>query len=282
MSFHKAAQSLSYAQSTISAQIQALEEELGVKLFDRLGKRIQLTEAGQKLLPHARRMLNLAKEAQAEVTSKTEPYGSLNIMIPESLLTHRLPALLSSFRSVHPGLSLNFQTCTFHGLEQDLRKGIADLAFLLADTASGSNMVVEFLGSVRLVLAAAPDHPLAAKKQVRAGDLAGRRLILSTSDCSYRRSFEELLLEGKIYLGSIMEFNSVAAIKKAVAAGLGLTILPWMAVEEEAGQGLLSVLDWAGEEMETAILMIRHKDKWLSPALRSFMETDREGLAGDC
>ncbi len=278
MSFYKAAQSLNYAQSTVSAQIRALEEELGVRLFDRLGRRIKLTEPGRRLLPHAGRLLNLAEEARAEVASGSESFGSLNIMIPESLLTHSLPPLLSRFMNEYPGLRLNFRTCTFHGLEQELKKGLADLAFLLADGVSGSNLAVEFLGSLRLVLVAGPGHELSSKAHIQTGDLAGQTLLLSTSDCSYRRGFEDLLSEKKVYPGAVMEFSSVAALKKAVEAGLGLSLLPETAAAQEAGQGSLVVLDWAGEEMETGLLMVRHKDKWLSPSLRAFMETARVGM----
>ena len=278
MSFYKAAQALNYAQSTVSAQIRNLEEELGVKLFDRLGKGIRLTEAGQKLLPHARRILDLTREAELEVSSESEPFGALNIRIPESLLTFCLPPLLTRFRARFPGVGLNFFTCAFHGLEQDLRKGIADLAFLLAEGVTGSNMEVEFLGSLDLVLAAGPGHPLVGKAEIRARDLDGLPLLLSTADCSYRKGFEELLLERKVRPGPLMEFNSVAAIKKAVQAGLGLTVIPRLAVAREVMSRELVILNWVEEEMETAVLMVRHKEKWLSPTLRAFMDMAREEL----
>ena len=208
------------------------------------------------------------------------PYGSLNIMIPESLLTHLLPPLLlCRFRDEYPGLRLNFQTCAFHGLEKELKRGLADLAFLLAEGVSGSDLAVEFLGSLSLVLAVGPGHELSTRSPLRPGDLAGQTLLLATSDCSYRRAFEDLLAESKVYPGAVMEFSSVAALKKAAQAGLGLTILPEWAAAEEAAQGRLVLLDWAGTELETGLLMVRHKDKWLSPSLRSFMETARAGLA---
>jgi DNA-binding transcriptional LysR family regulator len=98
--FNKAAAKLHYSQSNISAQIQALEEELGVRLFDRLGRGVQLTEPGAQLLPYANRILDLVEETRAEVAAGKEPQGSLTIRIPETL---GCPGCPPSLRSSTPG-----------------------------------------------------------------------------------------------------------------------------------------------------------------------------------
>src|SRR5215210_5308545 len=102
LSFTRAAVTLGYAQSSVTAQIQALEAELGVALFDRLGRRVALTEAGQRLLEYADRLLSLADEARAAVAEGAEPAGTLTVGAPETVLTYRLPRVLQRYRATFP------------------------------------------------------------------------------------------------------------------------------------------------------------------------------------
>ncbi|MBI5603599.1 MAG: LysR family transcriptional regulator, partial [Deltaproteobacteria bacterium] len=195
LSFHKTARNLNYAQSSVSAQIQALEEELEVRLFDRLGKRILLTEAGERLLQYAHKVLDLTDEIRTELTQTQEPKGSLTIRIPESLGVHRLPPVIGEFHRRYPRVMLNFTLCTQEELQKDLRKGITDLAFLYADSIQAADLGFEVLGFESLVLVASPKHPLAGKKIVRTKDLEGETLLFSRVDCSYRKLWERILAE---------------------------------------------------------------------------------------
>jgi len=159
LSFNKAAGRLHYAQSSISAQIQTLEEEFGVQLFDRVGRKVQLTESGIQLLQYANKILDLVDETQSEVAGNKEPLGSLTVRIPESFGVYQLPAVIKEFHNRFPKVGLNFITCAHEGLEKDLRRGVTDLAFLLAESISATDIEVETLGFQSVVLAAGPDHP---------------------------------------------------------------------------------------------------------------------------
>ncbi len=278
LSFHRAAQELNYAQSSISAQVMALEEELGVRLFDRLGRRVQLTPAGEALLPYAAKMLDLAAAARAEVTEEKQAAGSLTIRVPESFCVHRLPAVVARFRRRMPRVRLGFITCAQEGLRRDLQKGVTDLAFLLADSLAAADLCVQALGTERLVLVAPPGHRLAGVRGLALAELAGETLLLSRVDCSYRRLLEAELTAAGVAPGLVLEFNSVAAIITHVRAGLGLTLLPEVAARAELKRGGLAALAWPEEGLETACLMVWHRDKWLSPALTGFMAAAREVL----
>src|SRR5437667_9141173 len=102
LSFSRAAQILNYVQSSVTTQIQVLEEELGVRLFDRLGKRVALTDAGKRFLPYAEKILSLSEEARQAVADEEVPTGSLTISASETLCTYRLPALLRQFHDRFP------------------------------------------------------------------------------------------------------------------------------------------------------------------------------------
>jgi DNA-binding transcriptional LysR family regulator len=279
LSFNKAAGQLHYAQSSISAQIQALEEELGVQLFDRLGRRVQLTETGVQLLQYANKILDLVEETRSEVAGGKAPLGSLTIRIPETLGVHRLPPVIKDFHSRFPKVQLNFITCAHEGLEKDLRKGITDLAFLLAESISASDLMVETVGFESVVLVASPYHPLAAKGTVHNRDLAGETILLSRVDCSYRRIFEQMLDQEEVSKFHRLEFYSVEVIKRSVMAGVGIALLPEVAVAEEIARKELALLPWAEEKIEVAILMIWYKERWVSPALKAFMEITRKVMA---
>ena len=275
LSFSRAAGDLHYAQSTVSAQVQNLEDELGVRLFDRLGRRILLTEAGERLLNYADKMLDLEEEARAEVAEGETGEGALVVRIPESMAYLGLPRAIAAFRKRQPRVRLRFITCAVDGLGEDLRKGVTDLAFLLADSAAGASVELEMLRAEPLVLLAGRSDSLSSLRRVRTRDLAGTTLLLSTADCGYRRGFERMLEEEGVLPGAVYNFGSLAVIKETVAAGAGVTIAPKAAVVAEVKAGRLKILPW-DEKPETALLMLRHKDKWLSPRLKAFMEAVRE------
>ncbi len=278
LSFNRAANELHYAQSSISAQIHALEEELGVQLFDRLGRRIMLTEAGVRLLQYADKILDLADETPSGVVGARELRGSLTIKVPETISVHRLPPVISRFRHRYPKVRLRLVSCSHEGLQKDLRKGITDLAFLLTESIQVADLEAEVLGIESLVLVSHPNHRLTTQPEVHALDLEGETIPLSTVDCSYRRSLESILGQENIRYDVALEFNSVEALKRCIVSGVGITILPEITVAEEISQGLLAVLPWADEKLEVATLMIRYKERWVSPTLAAFMEVSREVL----
>ncbi len=278
LSFYKAAERLNYAQSSVSAQIQSLEEDLGVKLFDRLGRRILLTEAGEQFMQYAEKMVSLAAESRAAMDQPRHLKGKLTIRIPESFGVYHLPAILKQFRAKHPNVHLRFITCTHDKLAKDLRRGITDLAFLLTDSIAASDLDIEKLGIEPLVLAAQPGHPLTRQTKMPTSALGNETLLLSRVDCSYRRILEKILSEGKIAVKKSLELNSVAAIKACVRRGLGITIVPRIAVEEELAQGKLTAIDWVEDPLEAALLMIWYKEKWLSPTLKAFINECRNVL----
>jgi DNA-binding transcriptional LysR family regulator len=278
LSFHRAAEQLHYAQSSISAQIQSLETELGVRLFDRLGRRILLTEAGERLLQYSEKILDLAEETRAEVSGTKDPQGSLTIRIPETFGVCRLPPVVKLFKSRFPKVRLSFTTCAHEGLAKDLRKGITDLAFLMTESIQAADLEMEALGFESIRIVARTDHPLAKKPIVRTEDLKGETILLSRVDCSYRRTFQHILDQKKVRSGTILEFSSVAVIKQCVMNGVGITILPEVSIAQDIAQGRLATLAWEEEKLEVALLMIWYKDRWLSPTLSSFMDIVREIL----
>ncbi len=266
LSFNQAADTLNYAQSTVSSQIRLLEEEFGKPLFDRLGKTIVLTEAGQMLLRYAHKMIAIEKETITQVGGFQDALGSITLRVPQSISTYVLPSVLKKFSTLYPGVSFNISHCALSVLKE-LRSGIIDLAFILADSIQEKDLTAEAIGFENIYMMSGPTHPLSKYPSVHMKDLKGQTVFLPTQDCSYKMIFERMLTEENIICASIIELNSIEAIKRCVMEGIGVMMLPEMTVQKEIANKKLVKLLWVEKELETAILMIRHKDKWLSPAL---------------
>ncbi|MEU9441978.1 LysR family transcriptional regulator [Streptomyces sp. NPDC048304] len=241
LSFTRAAAELSYAQSSVTGQIRALESSLGVELFDRLGSRIRLTEAGERLLPYARQIIELADEARAAVVEPEEPSGTLTVGTMESLTSYRLPPLLEYFHHRHPGVRLALRTTIGDETRQALRQGAYDVGFLMEERTEHPGLTTAVLAEEPLALVAAPGHPLAGAA-VATADLVGRPLLATEPGCAYRDLFErELRALGDV---DFLEFGTIEATKRAAAAGLGIALLPEVTVAAELADASLVRLAW--------------------------------------
>jgi Transcriptional regulator len=277
-SFTGAADELGYAQSTITTQIKLLESELEVKLFERIGKNISLTHQGKRLLPYAKQMMKMSAEIKDVITNDSVPSGVLTIGAAESLCVLRLPGILKEYRRLYPKveISLKFGSCS--EFRHFLRDNIIDVAFSLGTKIEGNDFVTEIVSNEEMLLLTAPGHKLINKEIVYPRDIENEQLILTEVGCSYRAVFENMLGSYNIKPNLILETGSVQAIKQFTMSGLGISLLPKVAVEEELAQGRLVKLNWGINDFGIVSQVIYHKDKWISPALRAFLELSKEML----
>jgi DNA-binding transcriptional LysR family regulator len=282
-SFSQAAARLGYVQSTISAQIQSLERDLGASLFDRLGRSVSLTEAGRALLPHAERMLELASSAEAAVAGAVardgDLVGSLSVSAPESLLTYRLPAVLSRFRSLAPGVRIDLKPTMigrFRGAtRRGLASGLVDVAFVLDTPLRISGFRTEQLLREDISVIAAPGHRLAAQDRTGPADLDGEVVLFPEapdSGCAYRGQFERQLADRHVSPRDALEFASIETVKQCVVAGMGVSALPSIAVEADVAAGNLVRLAWRGT-FEVYTQLVWNDRRALTPAMAAFIET---------
>ncbi|AIQ11096.1 LysR family transcriptional regulator [Paenibacillus durus] len=280
LSFTKAASSLNYVQSNVTTQIHALEKELGVPLFDRLGgKQVVLTDAGCRLLQYAEQLLLLAEEAQATVSVKGEPQGTLRIGATETLCIYRLPSLLRRFRTMYPGVQVVFRPSPVTELRRLVHSGELDVAFVFDEADHSGGPGDELLAHEPVWVVAAPDHLLANNQTVVPADISKMDLLLTEAGCCYRSHFERILNRKGVYPRTVLEFNSIEAVKQCVINGLGVTLLTAVSVSAEISRGQLVKLPWRGPDLTVKTHLVWHKDKWLSPSLEAFLTLAREMLA---
>ncbi len=272
--FALAAEQLGYTQPTLTTHIQALEKELNVKLFDRLGHRIRLTRDGEQFLGYAERILKLSQEAASSV-SQSSCCGKLIIGASETFSVLRLPALLKEFRQNYPSVALELQFGDITKFRDDLKNNTIDLAFVLAGKNTYSDLTSEVLCPEPMSFIVSPDHYLARQSTFKLADVATLDFIVTQSGCAYRDYIEKLLAHNNIHPRSFMKVKNIEAIKQFVISGLGVAILPSIYIEKELASSQLAELPWSGPDFGMVTQIIYHKDKWLSPVVLSFLEVTR-------
>ncbi|MEV7398898.1 LysR family transcriptional regulator [Streptomyces sp. NPDC091267] len=278
LSFTRAASELKYAQSSVTAQIKSLELSLGVDLFDRLGGRIQLTEAGQRLLPYAEQMVTLAGEARGATRASQEPSGALTIGSMESITSYRMPPLLEFFHHRYPALQIVLRPSLCAETCHALRQGMFDMGFLMEAETQHAGVQTEVLGSEPLTVISAPDHPLTRVEKVTTDALRQTQVVSAEAGCAYRELFEAELNDGTGEPLPFLEFGTIESIKRGVAAGLGISLLPTATVADALEAGTLVSLPWSIPfEVHTQIAWRRGKN--LSREMRVFVDQTIRFLA---
>jgi DNA-binding transcriptional LysR family regulator len=290
LSFSRAASRLGYVQSSVSVQVASLERELGAPLFDRLGRRIALTDAGRVMLRYSGRLLNLAEETREAVADagvgSGEVTGKLMVSAPETLLTYRLPRLLALFHERHPKVRLSVRPSAVGRLMGSMRRAVeeggVDVAFVLDGPVEVPGLSIEALLEEGVSVIAPGDHVLASAASVAPKDLWGETVLLPETPepggCAYRGQFERQLGAAGVVPPEKMEFQSIEAVKQCVAAGMGVSALISAAVDTHPLDGKLTTLPWQ-EPFEVFTQMVWHEQRWQSPALRAFLSTAREALS---
>ncbi|MFK9095343.1 LysR family transcriptional regulator [Bacillus salipaludis] len=276
--FTKAAAYLGYSQSAITAQIQLLEKELEVQLFERLGKSISLTTDGEKFLVYAKKILELHDEAKNTLVASDVLKGTLTIGANESLCAVRLHRLLKEFHEQNQAVEIILKMENNNKCKTLLKENQVDIAFIIGQKINASEVITELELPEPLVLLAIPGHPLTTKKRVYPEDIADNTVIVAEKGCSYRNLLEKSLDDAGVAPKSIMETGSIQAIKQLTMSGLGITLLPRVTVEEELNRKQLIELHWGGAPFNLVTQMVYHRDKWVSTVLRTFLDLAKEKL----
>lgn len=245
-SFVQAAERLQYAQSTITLQIQQLEEELGVELFDRRRRKIQLTSAGHTLLIHAQHVLNQLKQMQQDLSDlATGESGALCVGMIEPMARLYLADVLRAFRARYPRIRLTIEVLSTIRVHEQLVADQIDLGISTSPSAN-AGLVFEPLVTETMVLLLPCDHPLQEHTAITLSDLRDECLLLTHPPCAYRVAIEQAFMARGLPLVASVEIGSLEVIKQAVQQGLGIAILPRLAARHiPSGTVARPVEDWS-------------------------------------
>lgn len=278
-SITKAAEELGYAQSSVTTQIQKLEKAYGVQLFERFGRHLRLTSSGEELLKVVGRMLDLYQESKEIVARQAG--GTLSIGTIDSLASYYLPPYLQHLRREFPELTIKLQPHKEAMVMEKVKDGELDIGFLLDEKPLDPSLQTVTVREEPLLLIARPDHPLTLLPKVGVQDLNDTVWVLQEESCSYRQSLEKMLKLHNISYRIGFELGNPETVKRCVMSGLGIAILPQIAVKEEIRRGELAALPFSHPEIRLFLQMFVFPKKWMSKPLLSFMDWIMAGKIPD-
>ena len=268
--FTTAGNILGYAQSTVTAQIKGLEDELGCLLFERLGKSIVLTAEGQKLCGYAEKMLQLKREIFLEVPPSKEPSGVIKLGVSESMCYDLLPRILLKYRKKYPKVDIQISFINHDTFPQMLKNGALDLAWTLNPLVQEEGLSLLQKKREELCFFASPKHPLAQKKSISEADLKGVPLLLTGHNCNFRHMLLEDLKRAGITPRVALETSSKEVLKQFAINQFGVAFMPDMAARAELKAGKLKRLLWKGQEFEVYSQLVVCKDKRIGAPIEAF------------
>jgi len=274
-SFSLAAERIFRTQPAISAQIRLLEQECGEKLFDRSGKKVMLTAAGEILQRYAQQMLGLHKEALQTIAELgNTPRGKLHIGANEATCLYVLPRTFAKFKQQYPQVQISIYRNFSHKIVQKVHEGAVDLGIVtLPQSAENMEIVPVFRDEVAAVVSR--DHALAKKKSVSLEEFANFPLILPKTGHT-RVMLDRMLREFRSRLQVSMELASVETIKKFVGAGLGISMISRSYAQAEVAAGLLKLIPLEGPKLYRELGLIFRRDRHHSLPAKVFIDDVRE------
>ncbi len=271
LSFARAAEKLHLTHAAISLQIKQLEDVSGALLFERIGKRVFLTEAGEILLDHTRQILQSLKEADEALLALKGLRGGRIAVAVASTAEYFAPGLLAEFRKVQADVRIRLLIDNRDTVTRLLAGNEVDLAIMGRPPAELDATAVAFAPHP-LVIVASAAHPLAGQANVAVEDLAGETLIVRETGSGTRSAMEEFFQERSIKPRIGMEMGSNEAIKQAVVAGLGISFLSQHTLGLELSAARLVILKVEGTPVIRRWHIVRHKNKHLTPSLGAFWD----------
>jgi DNA-binding transcriptional LysR family regulator len=228
-SFTRAADRLHMVQSAVSASVRGLERELGAALFDRTTRRVELTDAGDALLPEARQVLaavNVAREAVDQVSGGLRGTLRLGTMQGQAMRPISVPRLVAGFRAEHPAVEVHVShTGGSVAMAEQVRTGRLDLAFLSLPDRRPPGLTLTPISSERMQIACAPDHPLAARDEVDLAALADEPFIEFPEGWGTRMSTDRAFAAAGVVRTIVYEVNDVASVIEFVSSGLAVALI---------------------------------------------------------
>lgn len=275
LNFTRAADKLGYTQSCITLHIKKLEAELNVPLFDRIGKKVTLTESGRKLLPSACQLLKMSQNLQELSKEATSDTGTIRIGICDSLCIEKMPAIIKAYKQAFPNVDIYLKILKCSEFLNELRDNKIDLAYTIGYLNKISEIKYTAETVEPILVLAAPSHPLVSKKNLSPKDFDNVPLILTEPAAYYRRNFLNDLERSGINPKIILETESIQAIKNLTQSGLGVCILPKAAASVEINDGKLVKLDYECD-YNIKSQIVWHRDKWLTSFMEEFIRIAKE------
>ena len=269
-SFSKAASVLGYTQAAVTIQIRQLEKELGVRLFDRIGKKVTLTHQGVVFSRYASRLMTDLSQVKYALKESDVLTGKLRIGAIESVCASILPGLIGQYHRLHPQVSISIRTDSPDLLLEWLNRNELDLVFLLDKRRFHPHWIKALDEPDRVIFVTSADSPLAGQT-LALWELIRHPLILTEKNASYRSILEQHLASLGLEAQPFLEIGNTEFIIQLLKTGAGISFLPEFTVREDLAKGTLSQIQVPGFTPDIWKQIVYHKDKWVSREMEAFI-----------
>lgn len=280
-SFQKAADKLGYTQSTVAFQIKQLEEELALKLFEKIGRRMELTQAGKDIMPYVDMILQGTEQISNYGKSLSEISGSLKLAIPDSILIYNMQPFMQAFTHEAPNVQLIVNSIQSGEINPSIADGTADIGINCEKDSYPDSVVHKKLGKYKAVLVASPFAKNNLLDFITPHQRKPISLICNEPDGYYQLDMDKYLSEKDILLNPSMKVQSIEAVKRCVMNNLGIAVVPTYSIGEELKNGSLMPIKTELDEKTYDSFYIYHKNKWISPQMELALDL-LEKYLGKC
>ncbi|GKU80497.1 LysR family transcriptional regulator [Paenibacillus sp. L3-i20] len=273
LNFTEAAEQLYCSQPAVTMQIQSLEKDLGFPLFDRIGKKLFLTNQGEHFKPYAEQIINLVHSSKEHIKQLDNlAFGTLSFGASNFVGVYLLPAVLSNFTKKYSGIKINMNITSSTHLINMLESNKVELLVLSNRIpVDESYFATNTFHQDKLVLVVNSQHHLAQRKECSLEDLVNETMILKPSKSATRDYLEGEFRKHGFDFPKYMEISSLEAIKQSVIHGLGISVVSDLAIKQEIENGLLVEVPVKGVEFQRGVMYVYRRGTHLSPAATEFI-----------
>lgn len=276
-SFSKAARVLGYSQAAVTIQIKQLEQELGVHLFDRIGKQTSLTHQGSVFYDHAASIMRDIAQAKDAVSHPQKLNGHLCIGTIESICASLFPSLLTEYHKLHPEVNISIRTDSPDQLLEQIDGNQLDLVYFMDKRVYDVKWEKVLEEPEEIVFAATADHPLAQRSEpLSLDDVLSYPMVVTEKNASYRLILEQYLAAMGKSLQPYLEIGNTDFILQFLKQNTGITFLPRFTVEKAVSEGYLRILSVKKFSIRTWRQILYHKDKWVTREMAKFIRLAQE------
>lgn len=279
-SFTKTAEKLGYTQSTITIQMHQLEEELGTKLFDRIGKKIIPTEKGLKFYEYANEMIQLELKAKQVLVDDMKPYGELRIGITESLLDAYFYKIIPEFREKYPDVFLNIRVECSDELIYKLKQNEYDLIMLVGEEVQDKDCETMITWQEDGVFVASADHILSRDTDIPLEKVMSQPMILSDTKSVFREVLDRIAQNHNIRINTSLQVNDSRVLMDLVEKNLGITFVPKYIAERKIEKGTVVPLSVENFNRMYHVQILSNKKKWCCLPMISMLEILKKRMPG--
>lgn len=271
MNFSKAAIQLGYTQAAVTIQIKQLEKELGVLLFDRIGKYVYLTDKGKAFLSYAQKIVSYTEEAKAGLTAETVYSGVIRIATSESILAVSFPKIITQFHEMHPAMRICIKTGTRDFIYDAMLHNELDLAYIIEKNVIDHQWIGKNIQEEKIYFVASSKNPLTQKQNVSIEEILAQELIMTECNFGYSYELSQRLAQKGLYFRPYLEIGNTDLIRSLVSKNKGISYLPLFTVKKEIAKGTIMPIRIPEFEVSVYRQLFWHKNKYITKPMYDFM-----------